>query len=136
MWEHLNDSFLKESNYVRFLNITIWDFLSEQYEKELEHVKELGKANNSTFHFRPMKISGGSENYYELFKALDGGNQPQTLNFIYSCGDTIYENASVAIWICDEIYKDQCINNQTKKCIYKKKKNVSLKLYVIKLKII
>jgi len=126
MWEHLNDSFLKESNYVRFLNITIWIFLSEQYEKELEHVKELGKANNSTFHFRHMKISGVSENYYELFKALDGGNQPQILNFIYSCGDTIYENASVDIWICDEIYKDQCINNQTTKCIYKKEKKMYL----------
>ena len=62
MWEHLNDSFLKESNYVRFLNSTTWDFLSEQYEKELEHAKELEKANNSIFRFRPMKISGGSEN--------------------------------------------------------------------------
>ena len=78
-----------------------------------------------------MKISGGSENYYELFKALDGWNQPQTLNFIYSCGDAIYENASVDIWICDEIYKDQCINNQTTKCIYNKenKKCISKTLY-------
>ena len=115
MWEHLNDSFLKESNYVRFLNSTTWDFLSEEYEKELK------EAKNSNRSYKPLHILGGSESYYELFKALDGGNQPQTLNFIYTCGDdTIYENASVYIWICDEIYKDQCINNQNTKCVYNK----------------
>ena len=97
-WRHSNHTFLKESNYVRFLNSSTWDYLSEEN----------------------IPIFGGSEKYYELFKALDGGNQPQLLYFTYSCGEDIYEKASVVIWICDEIYRGQCINNETSKCIYNK----------------
>ena len=97
-WSHSNHTFLKESNYVRFLNSSTWDYLSE--------------GN--------IPIFGGSENYYELFKALDGGNQPQSLYFTYSCGEDIYKKASVVIWICDEIYRGQCINNETSKCVYNK----------------
>ena len=97
-WSHSNHTFLKESNYVRFLNSSTWDYLSE--------------GN--------IQIFGGSEKYYELFKALDGGNQPQSLYFTYSCGEDIYEKASVVVWICDEIYRGQCINNETSKCVYNK----------------
>ena len=44
-------------------------------------------------------MMGGNEYYFELFKTLDGGNHPQLLYFIYSCGDDIYQNVSVDIWI-------------------------------------
>jgi len=113
-WGHSNDTYLKESNFVRFLYSSTWDYISEEYQKQLEAEK------NSNKHYIPSPILGGSENYYELFKALDGGNQPQTLYFTYSCGRDIYKKTSIAIWICDEVYKDQCINNETVKCVYNK----------------
>jgi hypothetical protein len=112
-WSHSNDTFLKESNYIRFLNSSTWDYISEEYEKELELQKE--KEKNSTnqieseFENEIEEILGGEEFYYEFFKALDGGNQPQSLYFTYSCGDDIYEKVSVNIWICDEINKEQCV---------------------------
>ena len=111
-WKHSNHNFLKESNYVRFLNSSTWDYQSEAFQKELESEK------NSTLKRIPIILSGGIAYCYELFKAMDGGNQPQSLYFTYSCGDNINQNVSVDIWICDEMYKDQCINNQTAKCVY------------------
>ena len=51
---------------------------------------------------------------------IDGGSQPQSLYFTYSCKDDKYKNISVDIWICDEIYKEQCINNKNTKCVYNK----------------
>jgi len=117
-WNHLNDTVLKESNYVRFLNRSTWDYISEAYEKQLEAAKN---STNDRESIIPM--DGGSSNYYELFKAIDGGSQPQILYFTYSCGFRIYKKVTVAIWICDEIYKDQCINNQTAKCVYNRENN-------------
>jgi len=98
-WGYSNETFLKESNFVRFLNSSTWDYISEQYQKELE------AAKNSNNHYIPSPILGGSENYYELFKALDGGNQSQTLYFTYSCGGDIYKKADVAIWIVMKFHK-------------------------------
>ena len=119
-WRHSNDTFLKESNYIRFLNSSIWDYIAEVYQKELE------EAKNSNNNYRPTPILGGSEIYYELFKALDGGEQPQSLYFTYSCGSDIYGKASVIIWICDEIYRNQCINNETSKCVYNKENKICI----------
>jgi len=101
-WKHSNDIYLKESNYVRFLNSTTWDYLTEEYEKKLEELKNSTGAIQSEI----QPIEGGTEYYYELFKALDGGNQPQSLYFTYSCGDDIVQNIAVNIWVCDEISKD------------------------------
>ena len=109
-WRHSNDTFLKESNYLRFLNSSTWDYISEEYEKELKEAK-----NSTDIHYTPLPVEGGNEYYYELFKALNGGNPPQSLYFTYSCGDDIYRNASIDIWICDEIYRGQCVNNETTK---------------------
>ena len=81
------------------MNSSTWDYISEQYQKELE------AAKNSNNHYIPSPILGGSENYYELFKALDGGNQSQTLYFTYSCGGDIYKKADVAIWIVMKFHK-------------------------------
>jgi hypothetical protein len=76
-WSHSNDTFLKESNYLFFLNSSTWDYISEEYEKELK------EANNSTSvpHDKPIPIPGGNEYCYGLFKALDSGNLSQSLNF-------------------------------------------------------
>jgi len=35
-WRHSNDTYLKESNYIYFLNNSTWDYLAEEYEKKLE----------------------------------------------------------------------------------------------------
>ena len=51
----------------------------------------------------------------QLFKALNGGSQPQSLYYTYSCMDKISQNVSVNIWICDEISKDP-----NEKCVTKK----------------
>ena len=83
-WSHSNDTFLKELNYLLFLNSSTWDYISEEYEKELEEAK-----NSTDIHYTPLPVEGGNEYYYELFKALNGGNQPQSLYFTYSCGDDI-----------------------------------------------
>ena len=117
-WSH---SF-KRSNYISFLNSSIYDYLGEECQKENEIAK---KVSNSTFHYFPKCIHGGSEYYYEIFKALDVANQPQSLNFSYYCySDGIpIINESINIWICDEVYKDQCINNETTKCFYNKESN-------------
>ena len=109
-WTHSNDTFLKNSNYSRFLNSSTWDYLSEEYEKELEKVKN----STSIIQEKPLPIAGGMEYYYELFKALNGGSQPQSLYYTYSCMDKISQNVSVNIWICDEISKDP-----NEKCVTK-----------------
>ena len=62
-------------------------------------------------------IVGGTEFYYEVFKALHETNSPQKLKFIYECcgnSGKIYTNVSINIWVCDEIYDNKCINK--KKC--------------------
>jgi len=110
-WSHSNDTFLKNSNYISFLNSSIWDYLDEEYQKELEKAKNSISIHQEV-HFLP---SGRIEYYYELFKALDGENQPQSLYFTYACSETIYRNVTVNIWICDEISKDP-----NEKCVIKK----------------
>ena len=116
-WSHSNDTFLKNSNYIRFLNSSIWDYQAEEYEKELE------KAKNSTSIPQdiPQLPNGRTVYYYELFKALDGENQPQSLYFTYACLENINQNVTVNIWICEEISKDP-----NEKCVIKKLCNNSL----------
>ena len=115
------------------MNSSTWDYISENFIKNFEETKN---PNNSTFIHQNI-IDGGEEYYYEFFKAIDEGNQPQSLYFTYSCTEDIYKNVSVYIWICEEIYKAQCINNENTKCAYNEKiKIVYLKLYVIKLKML
>jgi len=114
-WSHSYTS--KESKYISFLNSTIYDYLGEECQKENEIAKNL---SNSTHPYFPKCIYGGSEYYYEIFKALDVADQPQLLNFSYFTYNTIQFNVSIKVWICDEKYKDQCINNETTKCVYDK----------------
>ena len=113
-WSH---TFLKEYNYryISFLNSSIYDYLGEECQKEYEIAK---KYSNSSHPYFPRCVMGGTEYYYEIFKALDVSNQPQSIQFHYSQYDKIMFNVTINIWICDEIYKDQCISNETSKCVY------------------
>ena len=113
-WSH---TFLKESNYITFLSSSIYDFLGEECKKEKELAE---KISNSTHPYFPRCTLGGSEYYYEIFKALDVSNQPQSLKFYFTQLNEIFINMTINISICDEIYKDQCINNETTKCVYDK----------------
>ena len=116
-WSHSNDTFLKNSNYISFLNSSIWDYQAEEYQKELEEAKNSTSIPQDIPHL-PV---GRTYYYYELFKALDGGNQPQSLYFTFACLENIYQNVTVNIWICDEISKDP-----NEKCVIKKLCNNSL----------
>ena len=51
---------------------------------------------------------------------MNESDQLITLDYIYTFLSQIRSNISINLWICDEIYKDQCINNETMKCVYNK----------------
>ena len=110
-WQHLN-----VSNNIRFLNY------SNYFPHLMRRIEEIG--------FKPIVenpaknkydiILGGTEFYYEVFQALEKSDHAKSLRFIYTNGHDLISNVSVDIYICDEIYKDQCINNETMKCVYNK----------------
>ena len=86
----------------------------EIYEKA-KNSEEAYHSDNMPYPVNmPQPIVGGSEYYYEVFKALDGGNQIHSLYFTYTCGeDVIAQNATVDIFICDENNKntnEKCAN--------------------------
>ena len=71
-----------------------------------------------------VPILGGSEEYYEIYKALDVTGQPELLHLIYTRnGKDFIIDVYVNIWICDDLFKDQCINNGNMKCIYNQENN-------------
>ena len=102
------------SSKIKFLYSRIHDYLSESYQKQKE------EAIANSIRFIDIPVSGGSENYYEVFKALNDSDQPISFNYNYFQLSNILYNISINIWICDEIYKDQCVNNETMKCVYNK----------------
>ena len=110
-WRRLN-----ESSKIQFLYSKIYDYLSEA-DKKLEE-EAMSNSNSIKFIMRPTL--GGSEFYYEVFKALNESDQPITFDYNYIFLSNIQSNISINIWICDEIHKDQCINNETMKCVYNK----------------
>ena len=112
-WNLLNRSLFNEYYNIQFLKSYTYDYISEENQKTLEKEKEEeekeGKEEKGGI------ILGGSEFYYETFKALHEKNIPLTIKYIYTCcSEQIYTNVSINIWICDEIYEDNCINK--KKC--------------------
>ena len=54
------------------MNSSTKNYYSEQYENELEEVKN----STNIIENNVIPILGGNQYYYELFKAIDGGNQP------------------------------------------------------------
>ena len=67
-----------------------------------------------------VQVFGGTEEYYKIFKAVDvtNVNEPEYLHLIYTNGREIIKDVNINLWDCDEIYKDQCIDNDTMKCIF------------------
>ena len=111
-WNNFNKNNLNETNNLQFLYSSTYDFLAEQYEKELELYQ------TSSIRYMPMPIVGGTEYYYEVYKAIGEGNQTQAMKFIYSCLTNIETEIDVNILISDEIYKEQYINNDTTNLTY------------------
>ena len=128
--ELLNRTLLIESYAIQFLTSYIYDYISVKKSKIFRKTKRRrGKKKGRrrkqneegtgliirNTNKEPNLIVGGSEIYYEVFKALHEANIPQKLKFIYTCSsDYIYRNVSVNIWVCDEILDNKCINK--KKC--------------------
>ena len=117
-WELLNRTLLNEFYTIQFLKSYIYDYISENYQKALEKQKEEEEKRKEeiTKPIEPIiELVGGSEFYYEVFKAVHETNSPQKLKFIYTCcSDYIYTNVSINILVCDEIIDNKCINK--KKC--------------------
>ena len=65
-------------------------------------------------------ISGGSLNYYEIFKALKKEKYPENLTYSYEILSRLQANIFIKIWVCDSKYKENCINNDNLKCVFDK----------------
>ena len=121
-WAHLNDSLLKEPKIITFLNSSSYFWGDERIAKT-QIVFSPVTNETSIVVIDNHPIVGGSEEYYEIFKALDVTKEPELLHFIYTSDLDTIGDVSVNLWVCDEIYKDQCINNETAKCVYNKESN-------------
>ena len=123
-WYHLNDS---EPKTIELVNMTFhsWRddivpitqaiFIPPSNENITITVEEK---------FDPITRTGGPYEIFEIYKALNVTGQPELLHFINRFdGKEALIDVSVNIWVCDEVYKDQCIDNETMKCIYIQKNN-------------
>ena len=124
-WYHLNDSLSTEPKIIQYLNKT--------YNLGIEKIRikqttELPEASEASITPKIIEehppIMGGPEVYYEIYKALEVTDQPAFFHLILSRSwynfSEYYSEQYIYIWVCDEIYKDQCINNDTMKCVYDK----------------
>ena len=121
-WDHLNDSLSKEPKIITFLNSSSY-FWGDERITRTQIVFSPENNETSIVVIGNHPIVGGTEEYYETFKALDVTKEPELLHFIYTSEIDTIGDVSVNLWICDEIYKDQCINNETAKCVYNKESN-------------
>ena len=121
-WAHLNDSLLKEPKIIAFLNSSSFFWGDERIPK-IQIVFSPGTNETSIVVIDNHPKVGGTEKYYETFKPLDVTKEPELLHFIYTSETDTIRDVSVTIWVCDEIYKDQCINDETVKCVYNQESN-------------
>ena len=116
-WDHLNDSLSEEPEIIKFLNSSSYFWGDERIPRsEIIYHPELNMTSIIMIDNAP--IIGGTEEYYETFKALDITKKPELLHFIYTSETDTIMDVSVNLWVCDEIYKDQCISNEYTKCVY------------------
>ena len=121
-WDHLNDSLSEEPEIIKFLNSSSYFWGDERIPRsEIIYHPELNMTSKLWIDNDP--IIGGTEEYYETFKALDITKKPELLHFIYTSETDTIMDVSVNLWVCDEIYKDQCINTEDMKCIYNQENN-------------
>lgn len=102
VWELLNKTNFSEHNSIQFIKSYYYDYINKEYHRALDE---------ATFVEEEVipPIVGGSEFYYEIFKALYAANS-QTLKYIYACeGQNIVSRVSINISVCDEIHEEKCI---------------------------
>ena len=118
-WEHLNDSLSKEQKPIIFLNTSSY-FWDEDRVPQTQKIYVPFSNETHIIIINNEPIAGGSEEYYEIFKAVDmtNKNEPEYLHLIYTDGKEILKDVFINLWVCDEIYKDQCIDNDSMKCIF------------------
>ena len=118
-WDHLNDSLSKEQKPIIFLNTSSY-FWADDRVPQTEIIYDLFSNKTHIITINNWPIVGGSEEYYEIFKAVDmtNKNEPEYLHLIYTDGKEILKDVFINLWVCDEIYKDQCIDNDSMKCIF------------------
>ena len=118
-WEHLNDSLSKEQKPIIFLNTSSYFWTDDLVpQTQIRH----RPFSNETYiiTINNEQFFGGTEEYYEIFKALDvtNENEPEYLHLVYADRREIIKDVYINLWVCDEVYKDQCIDNDTVKCIF------------------
>ena len=116
-WYHFNESI---SNKIKFINRTYYSFADEYNEQTFIITDPLTNSNTI---YKPQPILGGSSDMYEIYQALEVTNvdKPDISHLRYSSSFLADNNdiqVNIKIWICDEIYKEQCIENETSKCFY------------------
>lgn len=116
-WELLNKTNFNEHNSIQFIKSYLYDYNNKEYYRALDEATD---TNEPEFIPEPdleadeiigRPIYGGTELYYEIFKALHAANS-QTLKYIYTClGEKIANRVSINISVCDEIHEEKCIIN-------------------------
>ena len=120
-WYHLNDS---EPKTIEFVNMTFHSWRDDFVPITEEIIIPPSNENKTITVTKIEPIVGGPYEIYEIYKALNVTGQPELFHFIYRFdGREPFIDVSVNIWVCDEVYKDQCIDNDTMKCIYIQKNN-------------
>ena len=114
-WELLNKTNFNEHNSIQFINSYSYDYNNKEYHRALDEATDTNEPELLEEllepEVKPLPILGGTELYYEIFKALHAANS-QTLKYIYSCwGDDIGNRVSINISVCDEIHEEKCIIN-------------------------
>ena len=118
-WEHLNDSLSKEQKSIIFLNTSSYFWTDDLVpQTQIRHIPFSNETYIITINNK--QFFGGTEEYYEMFKAVDvtNENEPEYLHLIYTDRREIIKDVYVNLWVCDEIYKDQCLDNDTMKRIF------------------
>ena len=115
-WYHLNDS---EPKTIELVNKTFHSWRDDFVPITEEIIITPSNENITKTVIKMEPMTGGSYEKYEIYKALNMTGQSELFHFIYRFdGKEPFIDASVNIWVCDEVYKDQCIDNDTMKCIY------------------
>ena len=103
-WEHLNDSLSKEQKPIIFLNTRSY-FWADDRVPQTEIIYDLFSNKTHIITINNWPIVGGSEEYYEIFKAVDmtNKNEPEYLHLIYTDGKEILKDVFINLWVCDEM---------------------------------
>ena len=121
-WYHLNDS---EPKTIKLVNMTFHSWRDDIVPISEGIIIPSSNENITKTVIKFEPLTGGPYEKFEIYKAFNVTGQPELFHFIYRFdGREPFIDVSVNnIWVCDEVYKDQCIDNDTMKCIYIQKNN-------------